>query len=202
MKITNDLNDHYNIQFFNNKYYQFDKSITTKDILINICKAVSKLHKENIIIKNLTPTVIYVRENDGDIIINVDGVRNILTLGYSDPEVLSKRAEPTKYSDLFSLASVLFNILVDHNPFLLGKATNTINHEELVAYYKNKPVFVFDPTDDSNCLDERLNKECIDKWNKLPTKIREAFIKTFSKDAIYNDYTKRISSDEWIKILT
>ena len=63
------------------------------------------------------------------------------------PEIVRGEAKPTTESDLFSLAVLLFYMLMMHHP-LEGKKESDIKAFDLPAMnkiYGLEPVFIFDP---------------------------------------------------------
>jgi hypothetical protein len=65
--------------------------------------------------------------------------------------------------------------------------------------YGTNPVFVWDPTDDSNRPVQGMHKGAIVRWPFLPAYLRDTFIKAFSKELIH-DPQKRIIEQEWLRI--
>ena len=66
--------------------------------------------------------------------------------------------------------------------------------------YGEKPIFIFDPTDDSNRLDPEEGKGVIAVWKCLPQYMKDAFIRAFSKDSLEKGH--RVVELEWLRALT
>jgi hypothetical protein len=116
------------------------------------------------------------------------------------PEIVAKGKEPDVKTDRFSLAVVLF-LLWTHNHPLEGKNACPVCmdavHERKI--YGEKPVFIFDPDDDSNRPVQGIHKGAINNWPELPEYLRQEFIKAFSKE-VMADPNKRIIDQEWLRI--
>ena len=68
-------------------------------------------------------------------------------------------------------------------------------------FYGSEPVFMYDPTDDSNRPVKGVHTNAIRRWPIYPEYIREAFVKAFSKNSM-NGTTPRIIEKEWQELLT
>jgi hypothetical protein len=65
--------------------------------------------------------------------------------------------------------------------------------------YGEKPIFIFDPKDNSNMPVPSIHKGAISRWPFLPEYLKEAFIKAFSKE-VMEDPQKRLIEQEWLRI--
>jgi serine/threonine protein kinase len=119
---------------------------------------------------------------------------------YMAPEIVAKGAKPDIKTDCYSLAVVLFLLWTNNHP-LEGKAAcpvcMDVKHEKEI--YGKNPVFIFDPTDNSNRPVQGLHKGAITLWPFLPVYLQEKFIKAFSKDLLTNP-ANRIIEQEWLRL--
>jgi hypothetical protein len=120
---------------------------------------------------------------------------------YMAPEIVAKRANPNKQTDRFSLSVVLF-LLWTHNHPLEGKNACPVcmdaKHEKKI--YGENPVFIFDPTDNSNTPVPGLHKGAINNWPQLPLYLQEKFTHAFSKEALLTDPAVRSIEQEWLRL--
>ena len=118
------------------------------------------------------------------------------------PEIVLKKKNPDVNTDKFSLAVMLYLLLFMNRP-LEGKRTMVPCMTEELEHkvYGSEPVFMYDPTDDSNRPVKGVHTNAIRRWPIYPEYIREAFVKAFSKNSM-NGTTPRIIEKEWQELLT
>jgi serine/threonine protein kinase len=119
---------------------------------------------------------------------------------YMAPEIAAKRAKPDIKTDRFSLSLILFLLWTNSHP-LEGKAAFPVclDAKQEKKIYGEKPVFIFDPDDNSNRPVQGMHKGAITRWPFLPVYLREEFIKAFSKDVLANP-ANRIIEQEWLRL--
>jgi serine/threonine protein kinase len=119
---------------------------------------------------------------------------------YMAPEIVAKKAKPNTYTDRFSLSVVLFLLWTNNHP-MEGKSGCPVlmdaAHEKKI--YGTNPVFIFDPSDNSNRPVQGIHKGAINRWPFLPKYLREEFVKAFSKERM-NEPAKRIIDQEWLRL--
>lgn len=128
---------------------------------------------------------------------------------YMAPEIVLGHKMPDKNTDRFSMSVILFMMLVALHP-LEGRYSTppcmTKEYERM--FYGEKPIFIFDPQDNTNRPKPILGGYATQLWNALPDYVREAFVHSFSKAAMTYDpatahYGKpRLIEREWINILS
>ena len=99
------------------------------------------------------------------------------------PEVFQGKAKPSTNTDLFSLAVLLFYLFNVHHP-LDGKKEANIHAFDEYAHaeiYGEKPVFIWDPNNESNRPVPGYQQNAIDYWRVYPPFFKEIFIKEFTK---------------------
>jgi hypothetical protein len=92
-------------------------------------------------------------------------------------------------------------MLFTGNHPLEGKNTNApcMTPKLERQFFGEKPVFIFDPADDSNRPVPGLHKGAIGKWPFLPKHLQDEFIKAFSKELLL-DRNKQIIDQEWLRL--
>jgi DNA-binding helix-hairpin-helix protein with protein kinase domain len=131
----------------------------------------------------------------------VDGVGEAGVLGtprFMAPEIVRGDALPSMQTDLFSLAVLLFYMLMVHHP-LEGKRELEIKCLDLPAMnklYGTDPLFIFDPDDDSNRPVPGYHDNAIVFWQLYPQFIRDLFIEAFT-DGIDDPVNGRVRESEW-----
>ena len=113
------------------------------------------------------------------------------------PEVIREEKFPNTHSDEFSVAVMLFFIWVKDHPFEGGAVD--LGVDRYLA--SGNPVFIFDPTDQSNCVDENVDPDGDFArvrywWPLIPERLRELFTETFTK-GIRND-SQRVTNSSWV----
>ncbi len=130
---------------------------------------------------------------------------------YMAPEVAIGMFKPDKHSDRFSLAVLMFMILLHAHPYdgikrLSGPLTPKLQEK----IYGTEPVFIFNPYDNSNKPDSQVDTNAIKAWPLLPNFIQKLFIKTFlsgmpsptkTKDQLEIERQARTSEKEWRQAL-
>ena len=125
--------------------------------------------------------------------VTVDGAQLGSILGTPDfmaPEIVRQEAKPSKQTDLFSLAVLLFYIFHVHHP-LYGKKVMNVMCLDLRARTKlcgEEPVFIFDPSDRSNeALPESIDPtreagaNALAFWSIYPKFLQNLFIQSFTE---------------------
>lgn len=114
------------------------------------------------------------------------------------PEIVRGEAFPSTQTDLFSLAVLLFYMLMIHHP-LEGRKESDIRCFDLPAMnrlYGTEPVFIFDPDDDSNRPVHGYHDNALLYWPIYPQFLRDLFTKAFT-DGIRDPQNSRVRESEW-----
>lgn len=129
------------------------------------------------------------------------------TPDFMAPEIVRGEALPSRQTDLFSLAVLLFYIFHVSHP-LVGKKILSIRAWDLPARTKlfgTEPVFIFDPQDHSNeAVEDPLGEagtNALRYWPIYPRFLRETFIKAFT-DGIREPDHGRVTEGEWRRVLS
>ncbi len=120
------------------------------------------------------------------------------TARFMAPEIVRGEAEPSIQTDLFSLAVLLFYMLVNHHP-LEGEREAQIRCFDLPAMtrlYGTDPIFIFDPNDDRNRPLSGFHDNAMAFWPIYPAFIRELFVRAFT-NGIQDPVHGRVRESEW-----
>lgn len=107
-------------------------------------------------------------------------------------------AGPSTQTDLFSLAVLLFYMLMLHHP-LEGKREQAIHALNMLAMkrlYGTEPVFIFDETDRSNEPIPGIHENALVFWPIYPKFIRVLFSTAFTS-GIRDPNNGRVRESEW-----
>ena len=196
----------------NNKV-RFSSTETLITSALNIVNAFRALHFKGLSYQDLNDGNFFIDVKTGDVLIcdndNVtpDGRNNpgniIGKVGYMAPEIVfnSKKNHPNTLTDRHSLAVILFKLFCRHDP-LMGKAyvdSVCITEKREWELYGAKPVFIFDPNDNSNRPVPGIHPNPIKLWPRYPKFLQEAFIKSFCLGM--KDPDARLPDNEWQKLL-
>ncbi len=175
---------------------------------MNIAYAMRKLHLRGYSYKDLNPKNFALDPETGDaLVIDNDNVSydgapcTVLGMkGYMAPEICRSRyaISPSLETDYYSLAVVLYQLFfVDHPMDGALWAKVAVCTEKIETYlYSIKPVFHFDPNNDSNRPTDVYAPNAIRRWKVMPQEIRALFINAFT--AGIDDPGKRSPEGEWI----
>jgi DNA-binding helix-hairpin-helix protein with protein kinase domain len=131
----------------------------------------------------------------------VDGEAEGGVLGtprFMAPEIVRGEALPSMQTDLYSLAVLLFYMLMVHHP-LEGRREVEIKCLDLPAMnklYGTDPLFIFDPDDDSNRPVPGFHDNALAFWPLYPQFIRDLFIKAFTV-GVEDAENGRVRESEW-----
>jgi DNA-binding helix-hairpin-helix protein with protein kinase domain len=179
---------------------------------MQLVRAFLDLHREGLSYQDMNDGNFFINPKTGDVLIcdndnvapnNAAEMGILGKAGYMAPEIVQGVSRPNKYTDYHSLAVCLFILIYMNRPFE-GKwylSCPCDNDPEMAKHlFGYEAVFIMDPVDRSNAPDPALHKNVIRRWNIYPKILRDAFCRTFSKEAILNG-TKRVSDKEWRDIL-
>lgn len=209
----------YTMKIFPQEYQPFSKFLLARvkfastramvDAALNMVAAFKALHNKGYNYQDLNDGNFSINPNDGKVLIcdndNVVGHGEYSgILGkprYMAPEVVRNEKQPDKSTDRFSLAVILFMLLVGYHP-LEGVKTNypalTDKYEKKI--YGTEPLFVFDEKDSSNAPHPVLHKHAPIMWNFFPRFIKAAFQRSFSQESLLRGKGRLLEQD-WLNIL-
>lgn len=181
-------------QLFKQKFEKWSR-IELTQFVINLLEAIQYLHDNNILIGDINPNNIVVKEYDEFYILDTDSFQidefpcPVGTVAFTAPEIQNRNFGTflrTKEHEYFSLATLLFEIYVPgkHPYSRTGGASlqeNIVRHD-----------FVFPLGDNDENATPKGQWEAI--WYNLPFEIRKFFYEIFKEN-------KRHSSKEWLPLL-
>jgi len=166
-----------------------------------------KLHAKGLCYRDISfgnaffdPTTGEVRICDNDNVA-VTGIAKGGILGtprFMAPEIVRGEALPSIDTDLYSLAVLLFYMLMLHHP-LEGKREVNIHCFDLPAMnklYGFEPLFIFDPNDDSNRPVPGEQDNAIIYWQIYPQFLRDMFTRAFT-NGLRDPKNGRVRESEW-----
>lgn len=175
----------------------------------NLVNGFDKLHAKGFCYRDISFGNVFFDPLDGSILIcDNDNVApqsaSSLVCGtpkFMAPEIVVGKAKPSAYTDLFSMAVLLFYMFMLHHP-LEGHLEAEIKCLDLPAtkkLYGTYPVFIFDPDNDSNRPVKGLHDNAIVFWDLYPQILRDIFTKSFTVGL--SQPNRRVPESQWIDCL-
>ena len=120
---------------------------------------------------------------------------------YMAPEVVRGDKKPDTDTDRYSLAVILFMLLIGDHP-LEGKKTNypVLTNKYDLRIFGTEPLFIFDEKDSSNAPHPQIHRNALIMWNVFPSFIQKAFQQSFSQESLLQG-KNRLLENEWFNIL-
>jgi serine/threonine protein kinase len=173
---------------------------------LEVSNSFLQLHAKGLCYRDISFGNVFFDPNTGEVLIcdndnvTVNGEGTISVLGtprFMAPEIVRGEAKPDTQTDLFSLAVLLFYMLMVSHP-LEGKKEASIRCFDLPAMnkiYGTEPLFIFDPQDKSNEPVKGIHDNAIEYWKIYPQFLKGLFIKAFT-EGIW-DVKGRVRENEW-----
>ncbi|MCH5204457.1 MAG: protein kinase [Oscillospiraceae bacterium] len=176
---------------------------------IRITSAFRSLHNSGKSYQDINDGGFFIRPSDGDVLIcdcdNIAPYGEHLGIagkpGYMAPEIVRGEKAPDKFTDRYSLAVVLFRLLLRGDPLEGSRVLKSVclTEEAERRHYGFEPLFVYDPNDDSNRPVRGVHNNIIKFWQIMPDYIKEAF--EFSFTVGLNEPQKRLIEKQWLDLL-
>lgn len=176
---------------------------------IRITSAFRSLHNGGKSYQDMNDGGFFIRPSDGDVLIcdcdNIAPYGEHLGIagkpGYMAPEIVRGEKAPDKLTDRYSLAVVLFRLLLRGDPLEGGRVLKSVclTEEAERRHYGFEPMFVYDPDDDSNRPVRGVHNNVLKFWQIMPDYIREAFTYSFTTGLF--EPSKRLIEKQWLDIL-
>lgn len=177
---------------------------------LQICTSFQQLHIRGLSYQDMNDGNFFINPLTGDVLIcdNDNVAPNGTNMGiagktgFMAPEIVEGESMPNRYTDYFSLAVTLFILFYMNRPFEGKYALSCpcLNESAEKKLNGKDMVFIMDPSNDTNRPVPGIHKNVIRFWNLYPKILQEAFIQTFSKEAIQNPQ-KRTIDRAWQNIL-
>jgi serine/threonine protein kinase len=176
---------------------------------LEICDAFQKLHALGYVYQDMNDGNFFINPQTGHVLIcdndNVSPVNMGIAgkSGYMAPEIVEKESMPNRYTDYFSQSVILFLIFFLNRPFEGARSISCPCMNESADRVLNGKscVFIMDPKDRSNAPVKGLHTNVIRRWPYAPKILQNAFIETFSHEAIITP-AKRIMDYKWKELFT
>jgi DNA-binding helix-hairpin-helix protein with protein kinase domain len=174
---------------------------------LHIIASFRELHNSGYSYQDLNDGNFFVNPESGEALIcDNDNVseygKNLGVIGkcrYMAPEIVTGNAEPSIHTDKFSLAVILFLLLMNNHPLEGKKAYPPCMTEEIEKkIYGSEPLFIFDPDNSSNAPLPGINNNAISRWPLFPKYVQDKFIQAFSQKALH-DVSYRVIEKDWLK---
>ena len=168
-----------------------------------------RLHLSGLCYKDISFGNVFFDPQSGDVLIcDNDNVRvnkspqcGVLgTPRFMAPEVVRGEALPSTETDRFSLAVLLFYVLLVAHP-LEGNRESCIkclDEPAMRKIYGDEPIFIWDPNDESNRPDPEHHSNAVEFWKIYPEFLRKLFTRTFT-DGLRDPINGRVTETEWQK---
>ena len=160
---------------------------------LNIAAAMRELHVSlGMSYKDLNPKNFAFNPQTGDILVidndNVSADSGPCSVsgmnGYMAPEIQRSgyQIHPDTRTDYFSLAVILFRLFFVDHPFEGRRMRKyPVITDKVEEYcYAIKPIFCFDPNDDSNRPDDVFAPNSTIRWRIIPPELRALFVEAFT----------------------
>lgn len=177
----------------------------------NLTKGYLKLHEEGYQYRDISFGNAFFNDKTGDVKIcdNDNVTPNGATDGgikgtprFMAPEIVRGEAKPSRNTDRFSLAVLLFYMLMISHP-LEGAEEAKIKCLDPVAMlklYGTNPIFIFDPDNDKNRPVKGYHDNAEIFWAIFPKYIRDLFTQAFTVGL--NVPEKRVTENQWLDALS
>jgi DNA-binding helix-hairpin-helix protein with protein kinase domain len=172
----------------------------------NLSDAFLALHASGLCYADISFGNLFVDPATGDIQICdndnvcVDGERSEVlgTPYFMAPEIVRGEAVPSIIADRHSLAVVLFYLLLRHHPLFGARehALPDLTPDSLRALLGERPLFIFDPDDESNRPVSAAQDNPIIIWPSLPGYVRELFTTAFTV-GLHDPEVGRVTESQW-----
>jgi len=175
-----------------------------------LANGITCLHAREFLYPDLSLSNVFIEPVNGDALlcgIDAIAVDNAIaegvlgTLRFMAPEIMRGDAGPSTHTDLFSLAVVLFYLLMNHHP-LEGKKEVDIrvfNEAAMDRLYGREPVFIFDPDDHSNEPLAGYHDNALALWPIYPRYMHDLFTRAFTVGLF--EPARRPQAAEWQVVL-
>ena len=174
----------------------------------NLTSAYQKLHTMGYSYRDISFGNLFFDPDNGNVLIcdndNVaaNGLDNSSVYGtprFMAPEIVVGKAKPSRNTDLYSLAVLLFYMFMMGHP-LEGRLEADIKCMDIHAMnrlYGTNPVFVFDPNDKTNRPVKGYQDNVLIYWDLYPQALRDLFTQSFTEGLTAPN--KRVTEKKWME---
>lgn len=176
----------------------------------NMTKGYRNLHAKGFCYRDINLTNLSFNPDTGETLIcdcdnvshNAVGYNQIGgTMPFMAPEIVRDEAEPSRNTDLHSLAVLLFHMFMINHP-LEGKLEAAIKCWDEPAQklmYGRQPLFIYDPNDQRNCPEPGRHDNAMIYWGLYPKSIKDLFVASFTEGLHHPG--RRVTEKQWLDVL-
>ncbi len=182
---------------------------TLTTTLLGIVDSFTALHLKGLCHRDLSPRNVFFDPDTGDVLfVYADNIVPEGTPGaprllrFAAPELVRGEAAPGVQSDLHTLSTLLFYMMMVHHPLEGERALNVPAFDRVVEQrlFGADPVFIFDPYNDTNRPVPGYHNRVQDYWPLYPQFVRDLFVQAFT-NGLRDPYGGRVRASEWRKAL-
>ena len=173
----------------------------------NLTKGYNALHAKGYSYRDISFGNVFFDPDTGDVLIcdndnvsyNGDKSGVYGTPRFMAPEIVLGKAKPSRNTDLFSLAVLLFYMFMLNHP-LEGKREAQIKCMDIHAMnrlYGTDPLFIFDPDNRDNRPLAGYQVNALVFWDLYPQQLRDLFITSFTVGL--REPNRRITETKWLE---
>lgn len=174
----------------------------------NLTKGYQKLHSMGYSYRDISFGNLFFDPDTGEVLIcdndnvSVNGKDDSSVYGtprFMAPEIVLGKAKPSRNTDLFSLAVLLFYMFMLNHP-LEGKLEADIKCMDIHAMnklYGTNPVFIFDPDNKTNRPVRGYQDNALIYWDLYPQNLKDLFTQAFTVGI--NSPNRRVTENKWLE---
>ena len=174
----------------------------------NLTKGYQKLHTMGYSYRDISFGNLFFDPDNGDVLIcdndnvSVNGKDDSSVYGtprFMAPEIVLGNAKPSRNTDLFSLAVLLFYMFMLNHP-LEGKLEADIKCMDIHAMnrlYGTNPVFIFDPDNKANRPVRGYQDNALIYWDLYPANLKNLFVQAFTVGL--DSPNRRVTENKWLE---
>lgn len=174
----------------------------------NVTKGYQKLHERGYSYRDISFGNLFFDPDTGDVLIcdndnvSVNGKDDSSVYGtprFMAPEIVLGKAKPSRNTDLFSLAVLLFYMFMLNHP-LEGRLEAEIKCMDIHAMnklYGTNPVFIFDPDNKTNRPVRGYQDNAIIYWDLYPENLKALFTQAFTVGIASPN--RRVTENKWLE---
>ena len=174
----------------------------------NVTKGYQKLHEMGYSYRDISFGNLFFDPDTGDVLIcdndnvSVNGKDDSSVYGtprFMAPEIVLGKAKPSRNTDLFSLAVLLFYMFMLNHP-LEGRLEAEIKCMDIHAMnklYGTNPVFIFDPNNKTNRPVRGYQDNAIIYWDLYPENLKTLFTQAFTVGIASPN--RRVTENKWLE---
>lgn len=173
----------------------------------NLTKGYNALHGKGYSYRDISFGNVFFDPDTGDVLIcdndnvSYNGSKSGVygTPRFMAPEIVVGKAKPSRNTDLFSLAVLLFYMFMLNHP-LEGKREAQIKCMDIHAMnqlYGTDPLFIFDPDNKDNRPVPGYQDNALVFWDLYPQDLRDLFITSFTVGL--HQPNRRITESKWLE---